>query len=44
MLPLYGLVGAAAVVFTGRLGDALGAWPLLILAACPLLHLVMQRR
>ena len=41
MLPLDALVIAAAGTLAG--GAALGAWPLLTVLACPLLHLSMGR-
>lgn len=43
LLPLYALVLAAAVAFTGHWAPALGAWPLLTVLACPLLHLTLPR-
>ena len=41
MLPLYGFVVTAAAMLTSRAD--FGAWPLLIVLACPLLHLVIRR-
>ena len=41
MLPLYGLVSASAAALSSQI--TLGAWPLLTVLACPLLHLVMRR-
>lgn len=41
MLPLYGLVVTAAATLASRAD--FGAWPLLIVLACPLLHLAIRR-
>ena len=41
MLPLYALVIGSAAALTTQLD--LGAWPLLIALACPLLNLVTHR-
>ena len=41
MLPLYALAIGSAAALTARLD--LGAWPLLIALACPLLNLVVHR-
>ena len=42
MLPLYALAVAGAAAFTSQWASGLGAWPLLTVLACPLLHLVMR--
>jgi hypothetical protein len=42
MLPFYALVIAGAAAFTSQWAPGLGAWPLLTVLACPLLHLVMR--
>jgi hypothetical protein len=42
MLPLYALVIAGAAALTTQWAPALGAWPLLTVLACPLLHLVTR--
>jgi hypothetical protein len=43
MLPLYLLVAAAAAALTTHWAPVMGAWPLLILLALPLLHLIPPR-
>jgi hypothetical protein len=43
MLPLYALVAAAALVLASHWAPVLGAWPLLTVLACPLLHLGLRR-